>query len=100
MIGILLRVEVKPAKRQAFIDFMEEDVRLAKERELSMLRFDFYQDPKDETAFFVYEAYRDQKAFAEHKKNEPYQLNELVVDHPTPRPVMARHIHKFPKESC
>jgi (4S)-4-hydroxy-5-phosphonooxypentane-2,3-dione isomerase len=73
MIGTLFKVEVKPTKRQAFIDFIEEDVRVAKECEPGTLRFDLYQDPKDENAFYVYEAYRDQKAFGEHKKNEPYQ---------------------------
>jgi autoinducer 2-degrading protein len=73
MIGTLFRVEVEPAKRQAFIDFIEEDIRVAKEREPGTLRFDMYEDPKDENAFYVYEAYRDQKAFDEHKKNEPFQ---------------------------
>jgi (4S)-4-hydroxy-5-phosphonooxypentane-2,3-dione isomerase len=73
MIGTLFRVKVKPTKRPAFIDFIEEDIRVAKEREPGTLRFDMYQDPKDENAFFVYEAYRDQNAFEEHKKNKPYQ---------------------------
>jgi autoinducer 2-degrading protein len=76
-IGILFRVEVKPAKRQAFIEFIEWDVRVAKEHEPGTLRFDLYQDPKDENAFFVYEAYRDKKAFEEHKKSEP--LSELYL---------------------
>lgn len=79
MIGTLFRVEVKPIKRQAFIEFIEWDVRVAKEREPGTLRFDLYQDPKDENAFFVYEAYRDEKAFEEHKKNEPYQHWESHV---------------------
>jgi len=30
MIGTLFRVEVKPTNRQAFIDFIEEDIRVAK----------------------------------------------------------------------
>jgi len=79
MIGTLFRVEVKPTKRQAFIDFIEEDIRVAKDSEPGTLRFDVYQDPKDENAFFVYEAYRDQKAFVEHKKNEPFQQWESRI---------------------
>ena len=38
MIGTLFRVEVEPVKRQAFIDFIEEDIRVAKEREPGTLR--------------------------------------------------------------
>jgi quinol monooxygenase YgiN len=34
-----------------------------KEREPGILRFNLYRDPADENAFFVYEAYRDKKAF-------------------------------------
>ena len=88
MIGTLFRVEVKPTNRQAFIDFIEWDVRVAKECEPGTLRFDLYQDPKDENAFFVYEAYRDQKAFEDHKKNEPYQHWE---SHITPETVTRFH---------
>src|SRR5207247_11426155 len=73
MFGILFRVEVKPEKRSDFINFIKWDIQVAKEREPGTLRFDLHQDPKDENAFFVYEAYRDEKAFEEHQKNEPYQ---------------------------
>lgn len=37
------------------------------------------KDPSDENAFFIYEAYRDGRAFAEHKKNPPYQKWELQI---------------------
>jgi quinol monooxygenase YgiN len=73
MIGTLFKVKVKPAKRRAFIKFIEWDVRVAKEQEDGTLQFDMYQDPKDENTFFVYEAYKDQNAFDVHTKNKPYQ---------------------------
>ncbi len=44
-----------------------------------MLRFEFYPDPKNKEAFYVYEAYRDKKAFKEHQKNDPYKLWDDVV---------------------
>src|SRR5262245_12439469 len=90
MIGTLFRVKVEPVKRQAFIDFIEEDIRVAKEREPGTLRFDLYQEPKDENAFLVYEAYRDQKDFEEHKKNEPYQQWESHI-----RPEMVTCFESF-----
>jgi hypothetical protein len=65
MFGVLFKVKVKAEKRQAFIDFIKWDIQVAKEREPGTLSFDLYQDPADENAFFVYEAYRDRKAFVE-----------------------------------
>src|SRR5205823_14091671 len=73
MFGILFRAEIKHEEREDVINFIKWDIRVAKEREPGTLRFDLYQDPKDENAFFVYEAYRDEEAFEEHKKNAPYQ---------------------------
>ena len=73
MFGILFKVKVKAEKRQAFIKWFKWDIRVAREREKrGTLRFDLYQDPADKNAFFVYEAYRDKKAFEKHQKNPPY----------------------------
>jgi quinol monooxygenase YgiN len=79
MLGILFKAQVKADKRQAFIAFIKWDIQVAKEREPGTLRFDLYQDPADENAFFVYEAYLDKKAFEEHKKNLPYQRWESQI---------------------
>src|SRR5690349_5891791 len=73
MYGILFKAKVKAEKRRAFTEFMERDIRVAKEREPRTLRFDLYRDPADENTFFLYEAYRDKKAFEEHQRNPPYQ---------------------------
>jgi quinol monooxygenase YgiN len=62
----------------------------SKKSEPGTLRFDLYRDPKDENAFYVYEAYRDQKAFEEHKKNEPYQHWESHI-----RPEMVIRFEPF-----
>jgi len=45
MLGILFKVKVKGEKRQAFLDFIEWDIRVARESEPGTLRFDLYQDP-------------------------------------------------------
>ena len=79
MYGILFRVEVEPTKRQDFIDFIEWDARIAREREPGTLRFDLYQDPQNLNTFFVYEAYRNESAFEEHQQNEPYQRWESEI---------------------
>ena len=73
MFGILFRIEAKPSKLQELIDFFKWDKKVCSEKEPETLRFEFYPDPENENALYVYEAYRDLEAFEEHKKNEPYK---------------------------
>lgn len=73
MFGILFRIEAKPGRRQELIDFLRWDGEIGRDQEPGTLRFEFYQDLEDENRLYVYEAYRDQAAFEDHKKNEPFQ---------------------------
>lgn len=73
MYGILFRVEANPGKYQELVDFMTWDAEVCRDEEPGTLRFEFYQDPENENALYVYEAYADREAFEAHKKNEPYQ---------------------------
>lgn len=81
MIEILFRAEVKAAERSVFIDFIEWDARVAKEDERGSgtLWFDYYEDPEDRNAFFVYEAYQDEMAFDAHKRNAPFKRWEAYI---------------------
>ena len=79
MFGILFKAQVKAEKRQEFIDFIKWDIQVAKEREPGTLRFDLYQDQANENAFFVYEAYLDNKVFEEHQKKLLYQRWESQI---------------------
>jgi quinol monooxygenase YgiN len=72
MFGKFFRVRVKAEKRQAFIKFIEGDIQAVREGEPETLRFDLYQDPAGENSFFVYVAYRDEKAFQRHKDINPF----------------------------
>ena len=73
MYGILFRVEAQAGKRQEWIDHINWVVDVAKKDEPATLRFEMYVDPKDDNAFFVYEAYEDEAGFEAHKQNEPYK---------------------------
>ena len=75
MIEILFRAEVQAIDRRAFLDFIEWDARVARDekRESGTLCFDYFEDPHDSNAFFVYEAYRDEAAFDAHKANAPFK---------------------------
>lgn len=74
MFSILFRVEVRPDKREQFIAFIEEDIRVAKEREHGTLRFDLIPDRTDMNAFYCLEEYKDEPAFKKHQNKEPYKM--------------------------
>jgi autoinducer 2-degrading protein len=73
MFGIVFRIEAQPGKHQELLEFLKWDGEICRDHEPGTLRFEFYRDPNDDNAFFVYEAYRDLDAFEAHKKNEPFQ---------------------------
>jgi len=96
MLEILFRAEVHPPKLQEFVEFIKDDALVAREqeKESGTLWFDYYEDPKCENAFFVYEAYRDEAAFDAHRKNKPYQHWDSWI---RPR-VLAKFQPLFEKE--
>ena len=73
MFGIVFRIEAKPGKYQELVEFLTWDGEVCRDREPGTLRFEFYRDPNNDNALYVYEAYRDLDAFEAHKKNEPVQ---------------------------
>jgi quinol monooxygenase YgiN len=72
MVAILFRVQARPGKRAELLEFLEWDKRESLRSEPGTVRFDLFQDPLVEDAFYVYEAYEDAAALAEHKKNPPF----------------------------
>jgi len=52
---------------------MKWDGQVCRDQEPGTLRFEFYQDPKDDNSLYVYEVYQDLKVFEAHKKNEPFR---------------------------
>lgn len=83
MLSILFRVEIRPHKREEFIAFIKEDIRVAKAHEEgTTLRFDLYQDIKHMNVFYVLEEYKDEPAFKTHQNNEPYKiwLNKIMPE--------------------
>ena len=66
--------QAKSGKLQELLDHAQWCVDVCKEHEPNTLRFDWYTDPENENALYVYEAYTDEAGFKEHQKNEPYKL--------------------------
>ena len=74
MYCVFWQAVIKPGKKQEFLDFLRWDIEVAKESEPGTMNFDVFEDPENPDAVvYVYEAYRDQEAFAEHQQNEPFQ---------------------------
>lgn len=79
MYGILFRAKAKPGKYQELVRFLKWDGEVCSDKEPGTLRFEFYPDPGDNDALYVYEAYRDENAFREHKRNDPYSHWKCVI---------------------
>lgn len=73
MLGILFKAKAKPGKLEELTAFLTRDGEFCRDKEPNTLRFEFYPDPNDSNALYVYEAYRDRKAFEEHKNNPPFK---------------------------
>ncbi len=73
MITIPLRVHVRSGKRDELVETFKWSRQVAQDSEPGTLRFDFYDDPENDDAMYLYESYRDSEAFEEHKANESYQ---------------------------
>ena len=78
MFGILFRVEAKPGKHQELLDFLQWDGEVCRDQEPGTLRFEFYRDPNDANALYVYEAYRDCNAFEAHKTMSRFGAGRLA----------------------
>ena len=73
MLGAMLRFDVKPEHRDAFLRAVVEHGRAAAPAEPGTLRFDVLVDEDDPNRIFLYEAYADPAAFATHLAGESHQ---------------------------
>jgi autoinducer 2-degrading protein len=71
LITFLLRLNLKPGKRDEVVEFLAWDQQVAIESEPGTLRFDFYDDPENDSALYLYESYADEAATDAHKANAP-----------------------------
>ncbi len=73
MYAVFMKIYTRPGKKQKLLDLFKWDAEVAEASEPGTLRFDFYEDPSDDSAIYLYEAYTDEAGFEEHKKGEPFQ---------------------------
>lgn len=67
MLSLIVSVQVKPEKRDRFLEVIAENALRSVRDEPGCLRFDVVEDTDRPNNFLFYELYRDAEAFAEHK---------------------------------
>ena len=73
MLGAILRFDVKPEHRDAFLQAVVEHGRAAVPEEAGTLRFDVILDQDDPNRILLYEAYADAEAFGVHLAGGSHQ---------------------------
>jgi quercetin dioxygenase-like cupin family protein/quinol monooxygenase YgiN len=80
MHGALIKIVVKPGKRNEVLEFLRFDAAVAQAAEPGTLRFDVWEVPHEPDALFLYEAYTDEEALAKHKANTPFKTYIDVIE--------------------
>ena len=73
MIAAFIKTTVKPGKKQKLLDYFEWECRVAREEEPHVLRFDVFEDTKDDNVIYYYEAYVDEAGYELHKSYTPFR---------------------------
>lgn len=80
MYGTLVKIVIKPGKRDKLLDFLRWDAAVARDNETGTIRFDVWDVPGESDAVYLYEGYSDREAFeTTHQANEPYKIFERVI---------------------
>jgi quinol monooxygenase YgiN len=61
MYGILFRALANPTGLKDLTEFLERDGKQSIEKEEKTFRFEFYHDPENKNALYVYEAYETKR---------------------------------------
>jgi autoinducer 2-degrading protein len=69
---LVVKFQVKPEFRDAFIEVGKMDARGSTETEPGCARFDFLQEDKDPNTFYFYEVYDNDDAFQAHTKTDHF----------------------------
>ena len=98
MIGVWVKVRVKPEGKKRFLEAIEADALGSEGDEPGCMRFNVLQDVKDENVYYFYEVYKDEAALEEHRKAPHYAVWRAAADSldgPT-EPIRVTPV--FPKE--
>ena len=80
MLAIWVKVKIKAAMRDRFLKAIEADALGSERDEPGCLRFNVFQDEKDENVYYLFEVYKDQAALEAHCKTPHYAMWRGVAD--------------------
>lgn len=79
MYCIVVKTQLKPGTRKAFLDAMLPNAEASVRDEVGCLVFDVLEAREEDDTFYLYEIYIDQAALAAHKETPHYQTSRAVV---------------------
>lgn len=80
MYCIIVKTQLKPGTRKAFLNAMLPNAEASVRDEPGCLVFDVVEDRDEPDTFYLYEIYADQNALALHKETPHYQASRAVVN--------------------
>jgi quinol monooxygenase YgiN len=96
MIGLWVKVKIKPAMRKRFLDAIEADALGSEKNEPGCYRFNVLQDLKDENVYYFYEVYEDELALEKHRATPHYAVWQAAADALDGAPEATRCTTVFP----
>jgi (4S)-4-hydroxy-5-phosphonooxypentane-2,3-dione isomerase len=80
MLAIWVKVRIKPALRQRFLDAIEVDALGSERDEPGCFRFNVLQDAEDPNLYYFYEVYTGPAALEAHRETPHYAVWRAVAD--------------------
>ena len=74
MIANVVKVRIKPDKRERFLQVIEHDALHSEADEPGCVRFNVVQDTKDENVYIFYEVYKDEAALDAHRATPHFAM--------------------------
>ncbi|HLG73728.1 MAG TPA: putative quinol monooxygenase [Chloroflexota bacterium] len=74
MIANVVKVRIKPEKREHFLEVIEHDALHSEADEPGCVRFNVVQDTKDENVYIFYEVYKDDAALDAHRATPHFAM--------------------------
>ncbi|MFC1672544.1 putative quinol monooxygenase [Pseudomonadota bacterium] len=80
MYCIIVKTQLKPGVRKAFLDAMLPNAEASVRDEPGCIVFDVLEAREEENTFYLYEVYTDTNALAAHKETPHYAASRAVVN--------------------
>ena len=80
MLAIWVKVKINATLRDKFLKAIEADALASEREEPGCLRFNVFQDEKDENVYYLFEVYKNQAALEAHGRTPHYAIWRGVAD--------------------